>query len=101
MRLLIILTVVITILQAFRTSIYCLRKDVSSIKKIIEIVILILMIILCYFNLIKNIFIPTFYIALILSFYTLVSFVYEKLKGIIASGNPTSSAAFNVSSFAI
>ena len=79
MRLLIILTVVITILQAFRTSIYCLRKDVSSIKKIIEIVILILMIILCYFNLIKNIFIPTFYIALILSFYTLVSFVYEKL----------------------
>ena len=37
------------------------------------------MIILCYFNLIKNIFIPTFYIALILSFYTLVSFVYEKL----------------------
>lgn len=79
MRLLIILTVVITILQAFRTSIYYLRKDVSSIKKIIEIVILISMIILCYFNLIKNIFIPIFYIALILSFYTLVSFVYEKL----------------------
>ena len=38
MRLLLILMVVATILQAFRISIYYLRKDISSIKKIIEIV---------------------------------------------------------------
>ncbi len=79
MRLLLILTIVATILQAFRTSIYYLRKDISYIKKIIEIVILILMIILDYFNLTENILKLTFYFALILSFYIFVSFIYEKL----------------------
>lgn len=79
MRLLLILTVIITILQAFRTSIYYLRKDISPIKKIVETVVLIVMVILSYFNLKGNIFKPTFYITLILSFYTFVSFIYEKL----------------------
>lgn len=80
MRLLLMLTVVMTILQAFRMSIYYLRKDISSIRKIIETIVLIAMIILNYFNLKENnIFIHTLYIALLLSAYIFISFVYEKL----------------------
>ena len=79
MRILLILTVVATILQAFRISIYYLRKDISSIKKIIEIVVLILMVILSYFNLTGNILKLTFCISTILSMYIFISFIYEKL----------------------
>ena len=79
MRLLLILTIVATILQAFRISIYFLRKDISSIKKIIEIVVLILMVILSYFNLTGNILKLTFCISTILSMYIFISFIYEKL----------------------
>ena len=79
MRLLLILTIVATILQAFRISIYYLRKDISSIKKIIEIVVLILMVILSYFNLTGNILKLTFCISTILSMYIFISFIYEKL----------------------
>lgn len=79
MRLLLILMVVATILQAFRISIYYLRKDISSIKKIIEIVVLILMVILSYFNLTGNILKLTFCISTILSMYIFISFIYEKL----------------------
>ncbi|MDD6879111.1 MAG: hypothetical protein PUD59_02645 [bacterium] len=79
MRLLLILTIVATILQAFRISIYFLRKDVSSIKKIIETVVLISMVILSYFNLTENILKLTFCISTILSLYIFLSFIYEKL----------------------
>ena len=79
MKLLLVFTVISSILQAFRTSIYYLRKDISSIKKIIEIVVLISMIILSYFNLTKNILTITFYFAIILSLYIFISFIYEKL----------------------
>ncbi|MGM9882490.1 MAG: hypothetical protein ACI31S_06610 [Bacilli bacterium] len=79
MRLLLILTVVATILQTFRISIYYLRKDISSIKKIIEIVVLISMVILNYFNLTENILKSTFYISIVLSVYIFISFIYEKL----------------------
>lgn len=78
MRLLLILTVIMTILQAFRTAIYYLRKDISYVKKIMESMILLAMIVLSYFNLKGNIFMPTLYMALILSFYIFISFVYEK-----------------------
>ena len=79
MRLLLILMVVATILQAFRISIYYLRKDISSIKKIIEIVVLILMVILSYFNLTGNILKLTFCISIVLSIYIFISFIYEKV----------------------
>ena len=79
MRLLLILTIVATILQAFRISIYFLRKDISSIKKIIEIVVLILMVILSYFNLTGNILKLTFCISIVLSIYIFISFIYEKV----------------------
>ena len=79
MRILLILTVVATILQAFRISIYYLRKDISSIKKIIEIVVLISMVILSYFNLTENILKLTFYISIGLSGYIFISFIYEKV----------------------
>ncbi|MGM9876883.1 MAG: hypothetical protein ACI310_06645 [Bacilli bacterium] len=79
MRLLVIITVIITVLQTFRVAIYYLRKDISLIKKIIETIILITMIILSYFNLKENIFPFSLYIALLLSFYILIIFLYEKL----------------------
>ena len=79
MRLLLILTIVATILQAFRISIYFLRKDISSIKIIIETVVLISMVILSYFNLTENILKLTFYISIVLSLYIFISFIYEKV----------------------
>ena len=79
MRLLVIITVIITVLQTFRVAIYYLRKDISLIKKIIETIILITMIILSYFNLKENIFPFSLYITLLLSFYILIIFLYEKL----------------------
>ena len=79
MRLLLILTIVATILQAFRISIYYLRKDISFIKKIIETVVLISMVILSYFNLTGNILKLTFYISIVLSLYIFISFIYEKV----------------------
>ncbi|MGM9875956.1 MAG: hypothetical protein ACI310_01870 [Bacilli bacterium] len=79
MRLLLILTIIATILQAFRISIYFLRKDISSIKKIIETVVLISMVILSYFNLTENILKLTFCISTILSVYIFISFIYEKV----------------------
>lgn len=79
MRLLLILMVVATILQAFRISIYYLRKDISFIKKIIETVVLISMVILSYFNLTGNILKLTFYISIVLSLYIFISFIYEKV----------------------
>ena len=79
MRLLLILMVVATILQAFRISIYFLRKDISSIKIIIETVVLISMVILSYFNLTENILKLTFCISTILSVYIFISFIYEKV----------------------
>ena len=78
MRLLVILTVLATIVQSYRTSIYFLRRDVSFIKKMMEIIVLIMMIILGYFNLVNNILL-TLYMALLLSFYTFISFIYETL----------------------
>ena len=79
MRLLLILTIVATILQAFRISIYYLRKDISFIKIIIETVVLISMVILSYFNLTENILKLTFYISIVLSLYIFISFIYEKV----------------------
>lgn len=79
MRLLLILTIVATILQAFRISIYFLRKDISSIKIIIETVVLISMVTLSYFNLTENILKLTFCISTILSVYIFISFIYEKV----------------------
>ncbi|MGM9875331.1 MAG: hypothetical protein ACI32H_05365 [Bacilli bacterium] len=79
MRLLLIFTVIATILQAFRISIYLLRKDIVYIKKIIEIIVLFLMIILSYFNLTKGILKVTFYTSIVLSIYIFISFIYERL----------------------
>ena len=79
MRLLLILTIVATILQAFRISIYYLRKDITFNKKIRATIVLLMMIIISYFNLTKNMFAKTIYFTLLLDIYILLSFSYEKL----------------------
>ena len=73
-----IITILIALIQVLRVSIYILRKDVSIIKKIFELLILIIMIILMYFNLL-DISSNTIYLSLIVSMYTLINFIYEKL----------------------
>ena len=45
MKLLLIITIIITLIQVVRVSSNFLRKDVSSIKKIFELLILIVMVI--------------------------------------------------------
>ena len=79
MRLLLILTFIITILQAFRTAIYYLRKDITFNKKIRATIVLLMMIIISYFNLTKNMFAKTIYFTILLDIYILLSFSYEKL----------------------
>ena len=76
MKILLIITIIITLLQSFRVSIYFLRKDVSIIKKIIELLVLIVMIILEYFNFIDNKYI---YLSLVISLYALMCFIYERI----------------------
>lgn len=78
MKLLLIITIIITLIQVVRVSTFFLRKDVSSIKKIFELLILIIMVILEYFNLL-DISKTTMYLSMLLSIYILVSFIYEKL----------------------
>ena len=74
----ILFTIIIALLQVFRVSIYILRKDVSNGKKVFELLVLIVMIILEYYNLL-DISSYTIYISLVLSIYTLISFIYERL----------------------
>lgn len=78
MKLLLIITIIITLIQVVRVSTFFLRKDASSIKKIFELLILIVMVILEYFNLL-DISKITMYLSLLLSIYILISFIYEKL----------------------
>ena len=78
MKLLLIITIIITLIQVVRVSSDFLRKDASSIKKIFELLILIVMVILEYFNLL-DISKITMYLSLLLSIYILISFIYEKL----------------------
>ena len=78
MKLLLIITIIITLIQVVRVSSNFLRKDASSIKKIFELLILIVMVILEYFNLL-DISKITMYLSLLLSIYILISFIYEKL----------------------
>ena len=77
MILLLIITIIVTLLQVFRVSIYILRKDVSIVKKVFELLILITMIILEYFNLMYDSY-YSIYFSLGLSIYTLISFIYER-----------------------
>ena len=79
MILLLITTIIITLIQVLRVSIYILRKDITITKKIFELLLLIIMIILEYFNLLNNKS-SYIYLSLILSIYTLISFIYERLS---------------------
>lgn len=74
----IIMTIIMTLLQSFRLAIYILRKDISIFKKIFESLILLFMIILEYFNLLDKTN-YSIYFSLILSCYTFISFVYERI----------------------
>ena len=93
MKLLLIITIIITLIQVVRVTTIFLRKDASSIKKIFELLILIVMVILEYFNLL-DISKITMYLSLLLSIYILISFIYEKLcknvSGRNISGNSIS-----------
>ena len=78
MKLLLIITIIVTLIQVVRVSSNFLRKDASSIKIIFELLILIVIVILEYFNLL-DISKTTRYLSLLLSIYILISFIYEKL----------------------
>ena len=77
MNIILIITILLTLIQVFRVSIYFLRKDISVLKKIIELLILIVMILLEYFNLVYNNRISII-ISFILSIYILVCFLYQR-----------------------
>ncbi len=77
MKILIVVSSLMTILESFRVSIYFLRKDVSIIKKVSEIIILIIMIILCNNNLQYQGGKINIYLSIFLSLYVLMSFIYE------------------------
>ena len=76
MKLLLIITIIVSLIEVLRVSIYMLRKDISNIKKLYELIILIIMIILEYYNLLElsN---YTIYISILLSIYILFMFIYE------------------------
>ena len=77
MKFLIIFTAVATILQTFRVTIFYFRKDINCQKKIFETILLIRMVVLCYFNL-KEIKI-SIYLSIVPLLYIIVMFVYERL----------------------
>jgi len=77
MKFLIVFTAVVTILQTFRVTIFYFRKDIKCLKKTFETILLIIMVILCYFNL-KEIKI-SIYLSIVPLLYIIVMFVYERL----------------------
>lgn len=77
MKYIVIITAVMTILESFRLSIYYLRKDISIIRKIFETIILVFMILLCFYNL-KGVY--KSYLSLIIDLYVLIMFIYERVK---------------------
>lgn len=75
-----IFIIIMTILKCYKIGIYFLRKDILLSKKIFELIIFILMILLNYYNLVinkKNIYIIV--LLFILGIYTLISFIYENI----------------------
>lgn len=77
MKILTILTAVVTILQTFRVTIFYFRKDIKNLRKVFETLLLVIMIILCYFDLeeIKL----SIYISLLPCLYIMAMFIYERL----------------------
>lgn len=78
MRLLIILTILSTIIQSFRVAIYYLRKDISILRRIFETIILVIMIVLCYydFEYFNKLII---YLSIIFDIYIVIMFIYERI----------------------
>ena len=79
MKGLIILTAIMTVIQTYRLSIYFLRKDLSLVRKFLEVLILVMMIVLCYLDLEylggKDVVI----LSLLGDIYVLGMFIYEVL----------------------
>ena len=77
MKILTILTAAVAILQTFRVTIFYLRKDIKNLRKVFETLLLVIMIILCYFDLeeIKL----SIYISLLPCLYIIGMFIYERL----------------------
>ena len=78
MKVLLIITIIMTLIEVFRVSIYILRGDVSIIKKLFEVFVLAIMIIFDYYNLLDK-YSYTIYVALVLSIYVFICFIYERL----------------------
>lgn len=78
MRALIILTAISTIVEAFRVAIYYLRKDISLVKKILETILLMFMIVLCYMDLEHIGGLVNVILSILLSLYVLIMFIYER-----------------------
>lgn len=78
MKYIIILYGVASVIQAFRMTIYFLRKDISLFRKIWETCILFLMTILCFFDLKYNV--SAIYLSSIVLVYIIAMFIYERLS---------------------
>ena len=78
MKLLLIITIIATLIQVIRVSSNFLKKDTSIIKRLFELIIFTIMIILEYFNLLY-ISSKSLYLSLFLSIYIICAFLYEKL----------------------
>ena len=76
MKIIIILTAVFTVIEAFRLTILCMRSSTSLFRKILEAIILIVMVIICYFNL-ECINKSLAILSIIFNLYVLISFIYE------------------------
>lgn len=77
MRIITLITIVMTILETYRLSMFYLRRDVKLFRKILETLILIIMIILSYFNLNYSLTF-TAYISILFSLYAFIMFAVEK-----------------------
>ncbi len=80
MRLLIITTAIMTSLEAFRVAICYMRKDVLLIKKVFESLILIGMIVLCFFNLNYDMNTLLVCLSILFCLYVFGMFIYERIS---------------------
>lgn len=70
-----IVSIIIIIIQVIRCSIFILRKDITLFKKCFEVIVLLILIVLEYFNFEYNK--STMYVSSVILLYILVSYIYE------------------------
>lgn len=73
-----ILSIIIIIVQVIRCSIFILRKDVNLFKKCFEVIVLLMLIVLEYYNFQYNK--SAMYVSSVILLYILVSYIYEYIN---------------------